>query len=105
MRKTICHFPCPSACPVPQCAHTLVYGEEQVGFPFELDEKIGSGGFASVYKGVFHDDHAAFKFIPLDEKQLTNHYTHPFHHSLNAGGSEYVEQLRTSIRMCFHVYF
>ena len=36
------------------------------GFPFELIERIGEGGFATVYRGKFHQGEAAFKFIPID---------------------------------------
>ena len=35
-------------------------------FPFELIEPIGEGGFATVYRGKFHQGEAAFKFIPID---------------------------------------
>ena len=38
----------------------------RVGFPFELIEPIGEGGFATVYRGAFHDREAAFKFVPVD---------------------------------------
>ena len=40
--------------------------EERTGFPFELIEPIGEGGFATVFRGAFHDGEAAFKFIPVD---------------------------------------
>ena len=29
-------------------------------------EPIGEGGFATVYRGKFHEGEAAFKFIPID---------------------------------------
>ena len=38
----------------------------RTGFPFELIEPIGEGGFATVYRGAFHDGEAAFKFVPID---------------------------------------
>ena len=40
--------------------------EVRTGFPFELIEPIGEGGFATVYRGKFHQGEAAFKFIPID---------------------------------------
>ena len=38
----------------------------RTGFPFELIEPIGEGGYATVYRGAFHDGEAAFKFVPID---------------------------------------
>ena len=40
--------------------------EKRTGFPFELIEPIGKGGFATVFRGKFHQREAAFKFIPID---------------------------------------
>ena len=37
------------------------------GFPFQLLEELGRGGFARVVKGKFHQGEAAFKFIPIQE--------------------------------------
>ena len=39
------------------------------GFPFELEEELGRGGYASVYRGTFHQGHAAFKFVPIKCEQ------------------------------------
>ena len=41
--------------------------EKRSGFPFELTEPIGKGGFATVYRGAFHDGEAAFKFVPIEK--------------------------------------
>ena len=35
-------------------------------FPFELIAPIGEGGFATVYRGKFHQGEAAFKLIPIE---------------------------------------
>ena len=40
--------------------------EQRSGFPFELIEPIGEGGFAVVFRGTFHNGEAAFKFVPID---------------------------------------
>ena len=40
--------------------------EQRPSFPFELSERIGEGGFATVYRGAFHESEAAFKFIPIE---------------------------------------
>ena len=49
-----------------RCPHNLQCDEERRGFPFELIEPIGEGGFATVYRGAFHNGKAAFKFVPVD---------------------------------------
>ena len=49
------------------CNESFKCGNKVSGFPFELDKKLGSGGYAMVYKGRFHQNDAAFKFIPLQE--------------------------------------
>ena len=54
-RRTICGIPL-----------YLKSDETRTGFPFELIEPIGEGGFATVYRGKFHQGEAAFKFIPID---------------------------------------
>ena len=41
--------------------------EKRSGFPFELIEPIGEGGFATVFRGAFHDGEAAFKFVPIEK--------------------------------------
>ena len=85
------NFPCPTSCNVVQCPHALECNIERTGFPFELEKKLGSGGFATVWKerrrldynhtistlnsnlkkqGKYHDGHAAFKFVPLIEEEL-----------------------------------
>ena len=38
-------------------------------FPFTFERQLGSGGFATVYKGFFHGVERAFKVIPLDEEE------------------------------------
>ena len=38
-------------------------------FPFEFERQLGSGGFATVYKGLFHGVERAFKVVPLDEEK------------------------------------
>ena len=38
-------------------------------FPFVFERQLGCGGFATVYKGLFHGVERAFKLIPLDEKK------------------------------------
>ena len=43
--------------------------EGVTGFPFELEEEIGKGGFASVYRGRFHQGRAAFKFIQIKNEE------------------------------------
>ena len=61
-------FPC-TLYNCPGCPHQLVADQNITGFPFELEEQIGKGGFASVYRGRFHQGHAAFKFIPITDEQ------------------------------------
>ena len=61
------------------CNHSLVCGQDVIGFPFKLEEKIGKGGFASVYRGRFHQGQAAFKFVKIKDEQT---YTY----DLNAVG-------------------
>ena len=53
----------------PGCNHSVFCGEYVFGFPFELEEEIGKGGFASVYRGKFHQGQAAFKFIQIKDEQ------------------------------------
>ena len=43
-------------------------GQQITSFPFQLEKELGKGGFASVYKGKFHQGLAAFKFIPIVEQ-------------------------------------
>ena len=38
-------------------------------FPFKFEEQLGSGGFATVYKGLFHGVESAFKVIPLKKEE------------------------------------
>ena len=38
-------------------------------FPFKFEQKLGSGGFATVYKGLFHGAEMAFKVVPLAEEK------------------------------------
>ena len=38
-------------------------------FPFKFSQQLGTGGFATVYKGLFHGVERAFKVIPLDEDE------------------------------------
>ena len=61
-------FPC-TLYNCPGCPHQLVTDQNIAGFPFELEEEIGKGGFASVYRGRFHQGHAAFKFVPIKNEQ------------------------------------
>ena len=51
----------------PGCNHSLVNGQPITGFPFQLTEELGQGGFARVARGQFHQGEAAFKFIPIRE--------------------------------------
>ena len=44
-------------------------GQNINGFPFELEEEIGKGGFAAVYRGRFHQGQAAFKFVQIKDEQ------------------------------------
>ena len=61
------NFPCSNFnCTISNCPHNLKCDEKRTGFPFELVEPIGEGGFATVYRGKFHQGEAAFKFIPID---------------------------------------
>ena len=53
-------------CTLSNCHHSLKCDEKRSGFPFELIEPIGEGGFATVFRGAFHDGEAAFKFVPVD---------------------------------------
>ena len=57
----------------------------RTGFPFELIEPIGEGGFATVYRGKFHQREAAFKFIPIN----TNGYKYD---NTSVGLHEYYKQ-------------
>ena len=59
------NFPCSQFDSCPGCLHSLKCDEKRNGFPFELTEAIGEGGFATVYRGKFHKGEAAFKFIPI----------------------------------------
>ena len=56
------------------------------GFPFELIEPIGEGGFAAVFRGAFHDGEAAFKFIPIHDFDRYEYGVH------SAGIHEYNQQ-------------
>ena len=38
-------------------------------FPFKFEERLGSGGIAAVYKGLFHGEPRAFKVIPTDNEE------------------------------------
>ena len=40
-------------------------------FPFKFEQQLGSGGFATVYKGLFHGVERAFKVIPVDVEKHT----------------------------------
>ena len=51
------------------CHHSLASGQDVIGFPFELEEEIGKGGFATVYRGQFHQGKAAFKFVKIKDEQ------------------------------------
>ena len=44
-------------------------GQNINGFPFELEDQIGKGGFAAVYRGRFHQGQAAFKFVQIKDEQ------------------------------------
>ena len=55
------------------------------GFPFKLENRLGKGGFASVYRGKFHGGDAAFKFIKVNEEG----YTYDWHAK---GCREYTQQ-------------
>ena len=67
------YFPC-SLFNCPGCSNGLVPDQNVTGFPFMLTEKLGQGGFACVYRGIFHQGEAAFKFIPIEEqKEVYNH--------------------------------
>ena len=80
------NFPC-SLFNCPGCSNSLVPGQNVIGFPFTLTEKLGQGGFACVFRGKFHQGEAAFKFIPIEEqKEVYNHYA--------VGCHEYDEQIR-----------
>ena len=89
------------------CHHALVSGQDVIGFPFKLEEQIGKGGFASVYRGKFHQGQAAFKFVPIKNEQT---YTY---RSNAVGCYEYYQQevvmnylLRKSkiIHNCYTLY-
>ena len=61
------NFPCSKFnCTRSNCSHYLKCDEIRSGFPFELVELVGEGGFATVFRGSFHDGEAAFKFVPVD---------------------------------------
>ena len=68
------------------CHHSLVCGQEITGFPFELEEEVGKGGFASIYRGRFHQRNAAFKFVKIQDSQ---NYTYK---SNEVGFYEYYHQ-------------
>ena len=38
-------------------------------FPFEFERQLGSGGFSTVYKGLYHGVERAFKVVPLDKEK------------------------------------
>ena len=62
------NFPCSKFnCTIQNCPHDLKCDELRSGFPFELIKPIGEGGFATVYRGKFHQGEAAFKFIPIEK--------------------------------------
>ena len=67
-------FPC-TLYNCPGCPHQLVAGQNNAGFPFDLEDEIGKGGFASVYRGRFHQGHAAFKFVPIKKEQTYTYDT------------------------------
>ena len=45
----------------PGCGHRLINGQPITGFPFQLTQELGRGGFARVARGKFHQGEAAFK--------------------------------------------
>ena len=63
------NFPCTADCT--GCGDCLLYGKQYTGFPFELTEELGRGGFARVVRGKFHQKDAAFKFVPVTSQGYT----------------------------------
>lgn len=47
------------------CDHDLVSGRRLTGFPFQLMSRLQD----NLFKGQFHQGHAAFKFVPIDNEQ------------------------------------
>ena len=80
------NFPCYLYnCETPKCNHFLASDRKMTGFPFKLESRLGKGGFASVYRGKFHEGYAAFKFIRVNEEG----YTYDWHAK---GCREYTQQ-------------
>ena len=59
--KNFRESPCPSG-----CNDSIKRGAVYAGFPFQVHELIGEGGYARVYGGSFHQFDAAFKFIKVE---------------------------------------
>lgn len=49
----------------PGCTHSLVSERRLAGFPFQLVDRLQD----NIFKGEFHQGHAAFKFVPVDNQQ------------------------------------
>ena len=49
------------------CSDALKVNDKRNGFPFNLTSPLGEGGFATVFRGEFHEGEAAFKFIPIEK--------------------------------------
>ena len=59
-------FLCPTGRPncCPSCPTTIT-GQRQSGLPFNFTQKLGEGGFATVFSGKWDNKEAAFKTIPI----------------------------------------
>ena len=62
------NFPCSLFNSCSGCPHELKVDDVRNGFPFNLTAPLGEGGFATVFHGDFHGGEAAFKFIPIPDK-------------------------------------
>ena len=62
-------FPCSRFNSCPGCSHALKANDKRIGFPFNLTTPLGEGGFATVFRGHFHGGEAAFKFIPINDRE------------------------------------
>lgn len=68
------HDNCCETCPA------KITVRRQYGLPFNFTEKLGEGGFASVFAGTWNNQEAAFKTIPTmkNGKEFTTNSNGPY---------------------------